>query len=638
MFKKKPNIKPLAPLRSSDRRRTADQIIKDLALPLPSEDAAASPEDKAAAAQARIDLRNALLPDNALSARFTTTHGPDLKQVSGTVYVGSHGGDSDDQRVLWVSIEGVLYPTVYTLWKNPGIVPLLHCGSNVVEERLKGGADLMIPGLINGPPYPSRAKKGAVVAIAGHTKPSVPMVVGTCAVDVSELKESRKGVAVETMHWQGDEIWAWSASGKPGVEPPDQIAGWFEGDGSIDEVTERTRDLELEYDEDGGGVALPSSAAVPDDATVEDESEEQAEEPERDLTTAEIDAAFLNAFLYGINSFKSANPNSKNFNLPFPLSQTFVLSSLINPFLPTFTPHRASQLVIKKTSWKTIKKFIKHLDKQHIVKSKDQQGNEAVILDVDFEHDAVLSFKPYRLPKKESVGGQSQAGREPDTGGDTSIGQRLTVSLFYKPKEKITELFASNTAKTFYTKSEIRSSVEAYIEGQELVSPANKRLVKLNPFLANSVFDGSKGSLDKEVLANGSVTRDMLTERVLASCATFHVIARNDASPTSLKPKAGAPPKIQIVLETRSGNKMVTKVSGLEAYSIAPQPLADELRKACAGSTSVEKLAGSSPKAPIMEVMVQGPQKDAVLKALERRGVNKAWVDVLDKTKGKKKG
>ena len=38
----------------------------------------------------------------------------------------------------------------------------------------------------------------------------------------------------------------------------------------------------------------------------------------------------------------------------------------------------------------------------------------------------------------------------------------------------------------------------------------------------------------------------------------------------------------------------------------------------------------------VMEVMIQGPQKDAVLKALERRGVDKRWVEVLDKTKGKK--
>ena len=54
-------------------------------------------------------LRNALLPENALSAKFTTTVGPELKQVSGTVYVGAHPGDV--QRVLWLKLEERIYPT-----------------------------------------------------------------------------------------------------------------------------------------------------------------------------------------------------------------------------------------------------------------------------------------------------------------------------------------------------------------------------------------------------------------------------------------------------------------------------------------------------------------------------------------------
>lgn len=102
-------IKPLAPLRSSDRRRTADSIIKDLDLEKQPVDDGASDEEKAAATAERAALRNSLLPDNALSARFTTTHGPDLKQVSGTVYVGSHHGE--EQRILWVKIEERMYPT-----------------------------------------------------------------------------------------------------------------------------------------------------------------------------------------------------------------------------------------------------------------------------------------------------------------------------------------------------------------------------------------------------------------------------------------------------------------------------------------------------------------------------------------------
>jgi len=165
-------IKPLAPLRSSDRRKTADLIIKDLELKAPVDDAA-SPEAKAASAAEMSALRNSLLPDNSLSARFTTTHGPDLKLVSGTVYVGSHNGE--EQRVLWAKINDRMYPTVYTLWHNPGILPLLHTGSFVIS-KLQGGADLMTPGLYGGPPFPQKAKKGSIVAVSTAENPSVPLL------------------------------------------------------------------------------------------------------------------------------------------------------------------------------------------------------------------------------------------------------------------------------------------------------------------------------------------------------------------------------------------------------------------------------------------------------------------------------
>ena len=161
-------------------------------------------------------------------------------------------------------------------------------------------------------------------------------------------------------------------------------------------------------------------------------------------------------------------------------------------------------------------------------------------------------------------------------------------------------------------------------------------MVNLNPILANTVFDGNS-SLDREVIAKGSVPRDALIDRILQACSPFWVILRNDETRETVKAKSGNAPKIQITLETRSGNKTVTKLSGVEVFHINPQPLAEELQKACASSTSVGHLAGSSPKNPVQEIMVQGPQKDAVVKALEKRGVNRQWVEVLDKTKGKKK-
>lgn len=139
---------------------------------------------------------------------------------------------------------------VYTLWKNPGIVPLLHTPSMVVS-KLQGGADLMIPGLA-GPPFPAGAKKDAVVAIASLDSPSVPLVVGVCEIDVSSLKKAQgeKGHAVQIVHWFRDELWDWSTSGKSGAAAPETLPGWVHKDN--DALVDEMDDLHLDEGGDGG--------------------------------------------------------------------------------------------------------------------------------------------------------------------------------------------------------------------------------------------------------------------------------------------------------------------------------------------------------------------------------------------------
>jgi translation initiation factor 2D len=332
------------------------------------------------------------------------------------------------------------------------------------------------------------------------------------------------------------------------------------------------------------------------------------------------------------------NRDQPNYGLDFPLSQSLIMSQLIQPFLPTYTPARTTSLQIKKTSWKNLRKFVKQLDKQQVVKCKDQNNNEVVILDIDWKDRQIEAFVPYRLPKKDAPPAASANGKSavPST-GESSVGQKLKLVSVLRPKEKLAPIFHASKAdpRGLYTPAELKQILLAYVEAENLIDTRNKRLVKINPQIADALLGSS--AADNAALSSGTIPRDALAERMVAASSPFHTILRNDADIADAKPKAGAPPKIQITLETRSGNKTVSKVHGLEPYHIAPQPLADELRKTCAGSTSVEKLQGSSPKNPVMEVMVQGPQKDAIIKALEKRGVHKNWVEVVDKTKGKKK-
>lgn len=111
----------------------------------------------------------------------------------------------------------------------------------------------MTPGLA-GPPFPPRAKKGAVVAVASIENPSVPVAVGTCTVDVSALGpvQGQKGRAVETMHWAGDEIWSYGASGKSGSPVPEELSGWLTEEVDVNELAGQTEDTNIEDDDDGG--------------------------------------------------------------------------------------------------------------------------------------------------------------------------------------------------------------------------------------------------------------------------------------------------------------------------------------------------------------------------------------------------
>ena len=327
--------------------------------------------------------------------------------------------------------------------------------------------------------------------------------------------------------------------------------------------------------------------------------------------------------------------------IKFPIYQSLIISNFVLPYMPSLTPAQTASLNIKKTTWKNAKKFIKALDKEKIIKSKDRDGGETVVLDIDFDDPAITNFVPYKLAKKNDASIETGGGKAisaDDSPGDDSIGQRLNRINLYRPKEQLSTIFEASNAnvKALYLSQELRPIITLYIESERLVSNTNKRLVNLDPILANAVFDG-KSSLDREVLAKGTVPRDALIDRILESCSPFWAITRNDETRKSAKARSGKPPQIQVVLETRSGNKTVTKVSGVETFHINPQPLAEELQKACASSTSVNQLSGSSPRSPVQEIMVQGPQKDIVIKALEKRGVNKQWVEVVDKTKGKKK-
>lgn len=659
MFKKKPHIKNLSPLRSSDRRKLADQIIADYRVHVPTlqeiDPAVSSTElqelaSSNTASPALTLTRSSLVPETCLSARFTTHAGANATIVSGTVYVGAHPGH--EERILWMQYgkDSKLYPTVYTLWQNPGLVPLLHTQDFVVD-KLRTGADLMTPGLVGGPPWPEAAKIGAVVAVAGMEKDSVPVWVGACKIDVSSLGrvQGAKGAAVEGVHWEGDEIWGWSQTGVGGRPSPDRIEGW---DSRAEDLGEAVQNLDLEDDDDPdmadqGGVALTPAQGRTQERGVSANGSGTLEtasdaEPEHEPTTKEVDEAFMAALLYALYNAKK-NGEPPHYGIDFPIQPSFLIANMIQPHLRVQNQHYN----IKKTTWKNTKKFIKHLDKTQLLRSKARNGGETVILDVDFNDEKVRNFTPYRLPKAKVQEGAHGGGEQQSTanGGDPSLGQKLVIQTIYRASNKLVpDLIPSKTA--YYTASQISSFLKKYIENNATLTTgtSSPRFIKLDPFIANNILSSNPSSTDTRILANREIGRDVLLRRILEDdhLAIPHwLLLRNDQtySPENpdpgLKPKSGPSPHVTIVVEKRTGTKLVTKISGLELFGINPHILGPDLQKKCAGSASVGQHVGGKPG--MMEILIQGDQRDVLEKEMGRRGVDKRWIVVDDKTKKKKK-
>jgi translation initiation factor 2D len=320
---------------------------------------------------------------------------------------------------------------------------------------------------------------------------------------------------------------------------------------------------------------------------------------------------------------------------------------MITPFLPIFSAQQAQYYQIKKTSWKNVKKFIKYLDKQLLVKSKDRSGQETIILDVDFNDRQVEQFVPYKLPSKSALENAKKstgsANKKTEaTGGDPAVGQALTVQTLYRPTQKLTPTvfpaLSSTNPQNYYKYSDVSTHLDKYLQSQTppIIDQQNRRIISLNPFLANTIFTTSS-SEDKSTIARGKTTRDALLKRIVEdhSLMTAHyAILRAGQTLSDVKPKPGATPKVNVILERRTGSKTVTKVSNLEVFGIIPSLLAEELQKKCASSTSVAQ-ANGAPRG-VMEVLVQGDQRRVLETALVRRGLKSQWIDVLDKTKKKK--
>ncbi|KAK9465065.1 hypothetical protein V1512DRAFT_78578 [Lipomyces arxii] len=594
MFRKKPGIKPFAPVRSSDRRKLLAQILETFNL---------------SADTLLPETKEAILPTDIQIAKYTAH----ATGETGFMYVGGEGN-----RPIWLKLRNDrLIPTVFLLWRCPFLLPIVHTWSPVIE-KLRNGADMMLPGLI--PPFDPSIHKGSVVSIASADRPTVPLAVGVCDIDLAKVTkvQGEHGKAVLVVQCYGDEI---PIKGKISVpleldlEVPKSAAEdslavetKTEGVGSdADEVTNAVMNIVLfaKFEE-----TLASAE------TVDVPAIQQVEQRETDgRATAEIDKAFRLALLSTIHEAQTQTP------LTFPQPSSTFMSAHILKHLPL----SFASMTMKQTSWKKAVKFFKAMEKEGLLKCKERGGDVTVTSIAGLEHPDVKAFKEFQTAgRKKSSSVNYKASFEQNSSGGEG---KLLIKEYYQLHAAGLPIATAlgKRSSDYFAMTDLRAMLLEYISKEELINPQNPREVNLNPVLSHMIPSSPKPKV---------LVREALLDRFRETCSPFYRILRQNEEERSVKLVKGTPPKIHIAIAMKQGHK-VTRISNFEVYRLDAQDLANELRTECASSTTVNKTAegtkaGGQSK---LEIQIQGPQSKTCVAVLERHGVRNAWIDVKDISK-----
>ncbi|KAK9475712.1 hypothetical protein V1514DRAFT_339275 [Lipomyces japonicus] len=588
MFRKKPNIKSYAPLRSSDRRKLLTQIVEKFGL---------------SADTLPAETKELILPSDIRSAKFTA-HATGER---GSVFVGS------DVKPLWIELDdNTIVPTVYLLWKCPFLIPTVHTWPPVIE-KLRNGADMMLPGLI--PPFPDGLVKGSIVAIASADSPTVPLAVGICDLTLTGVTrvQGQHGKAVLIVQVHGDELPV-----KGNISVPKEL-DWevprIEETTEVKKITEVLERADISQDVQESSAKLlieqePQPITELTNSELDSGSQSQPQQVSEGPSTAEIDEAFRQALIYTIYESRTEYPIS------FPqISSTFI-SSYILPHLH----FSYASTPIKQTSWKKAAKFFKAMDKEGLLKTKEKGGDVTILSIAGLDHADVKNFKPYRTAgqKKSSHDNGLSENAEKTEG-------KLIVKEYYQFKEKTKQVgqVLDKSTSAYYTSPELRAVVLEYVDKEELVSSENPRQLIYNPLLSS--FFPKRPKL---------LTREVLLDRVKELCAPLYRVYREGENEAKVKLAKGVPPKVEIIVAMKQGHK-ITRILNVEAYKIDPHDLANELRTECASSTTVNKTLNSGASSTKLEINIQGPQSKAASEVLERHGVKKTWIEITNNTKSK---
>nr|XP_020752225.1 eukaryotic translation initiation factor 2D isoform X1 [Odocoileus virginianus texanus] len=487
-----------------------------------------------------------------------------------TVYVS--GGNP-----ILFELEKNLYPTVYTLWSFPDLLPTFTTWP-LVLEKLVGGADLMLPGLVVPPAGLPRVQKGdlCAVALVGNR---APVAVGVAAMSTAEMLTSGlKGRGFSVLHTYQDHLWrSGNKSSPPSIAPlaldaPDLSEG--KGCVKADTALEGDmRQLTLEEEEE----AQRRCEKSPSEAMEDPGPGGLHVDPTDSKTLQEqMDELLQRCFLHALKSCV------RKADLPL------LTSTLLGSHMFSCCPE-GRQLDIKKSSYKKLSKFLQHMQQEQIIQVQELSKGVESIVAVDWKHPRITSFvipEPSLTSQTIQEGSRGQPYHPPD------------IKPLYCVPASMTLLFQESGHKkgSVLEGSEVRTVVINYAKKNDLVDADNKNLVNLDPILCDCILEKDEQHTVRKL------PWDSLLSRCLERLQPAYQVTFPGQEPTV---KKGRVCPIEITLAQRASNKKVTVVRNLEAYGLDPCLVAATLQQRCQASTTVTAAPGLKDS---LQVQIQGNQ------------------------------
>ncbi|KAK7676959.1 hypothetical protein QCA50_020077 [Cerrena zonata] len=593
MFKKPlADLKTTAPIRTSERRKLRLRVIETYSLP--------------------VELGDLLVPEGLLSQKFSThvdEHGVAYLSPEGDPLWFTIGKGSDD-----------MIPTVYTLWKHQDLLPFLSTPSAVVP-KLVGGADLMIPGVIQHSPNLQPNQLVSITQYHQFPKLGPPLAVGRMAVnsealDRSDQGDDVKGKAVVVLHTWKDHLWD---LGKKGDAPEPRV------------IT--ASDVEETHNDTAGTPDVATSENAPASSSgAQVHSNDDGSEPSSStlavLTPEDVSHCLRNALLQAIQDTLSTLPPSS-----FPIPASTFWSTYVLPARPAFAVGTngladASGMDIKHSTHKSVKNFLKASAKEGLLKLKESKG-DVLITAVYATHPAVLGHKSHGTvqnaeAKREKAEERERKEKEAE---EKKKGEIELIEL-WKPFGTTVPWFvaAEKDTSVMYTAQDIKEIFNDYVSSKQLVNTQEQQYINVGEDTTLLSAVSSKNGNPPEFLK-----REETLKRIKDHMQSWHEVRVDGKDPVR---KKGPVKPISVIVKLRQGRKAATLITGFESYFLKAEEIAEELRKLCASSTAVTPLPG---KANELEIMVQGKQLKAVTNLLVSKGIPEKWIECSDQSHAKKK-